>query len=375
MTGLVAVVPGDRWLVGAKAGFPDPRAWGWSPAGWGQDLVESALADLMVQWTRWSLSSAIGMADYVWRAASRGAVIDLETQADTYALTQALAAGFLVGVLWWSIGAAALKGDVGAVGRRLFIDAPKVVVGSTAMLAVLAAAAAATGELEGWVVGSIGSPAGPFAALEVAALDDTSEVSLVAMLPVLVISAAIVVVSVGLALFLVIRFAAVNLLVVFVPLALLGQVTPYSSMARLLLEKLLALLLSKTVILISLSVAGTLIGDPGSGTDQVFFSEPAPAAPGEEVAAVDIEAAERARLADSVDGFGLLGSMLAGLGVLVVAGFSPVMLFQLIPSAYHDTAPYSGSDVGPVFGGGDYGFGPARRTAARATWPFTGRRP
>jgi hypothetical protein len=371
MTGPTTVRP---WPVGAAAGFPDPRAWGWDPGGWGQDLVESALADLLVEWTRWSLSSAVGTADYVWQLASRASVIDLETQAPSYAISQGIAVAFLVGVLWWSIGAAALKGDVGAVGRRLFIDAPKVVLGSTAMLAVLAAAVAAVGEVEAWVVSSIGSPAGPFAALEIAALEETSEVSLVAMLPVQMLCLAIVVVSMGLALFLIIRAAAVNLLVVFIPLALVGQVTPYSSMARLVLEKLLALLLSKTVILIALAVAGTLIGDPAEGADQVYFSAPAPAAPGEEVVvAVDASEAERARLAGSVDGVGLLGSMLAGLGVLVVAAFSPGLLFQLIPSAYHDTAPYSGSDVGSVFGG-DYGFGAARRTAGRMAWPITGRR-
>jgi hypothetical protein len=64
--------------------------------------------------------------------------------------------------------------------------------------------------------------------------------------------------------------------------------------------------------------------------------------------------------------------MLAGLGVLVVAAFSPTLLFQLIPSAYHDTAPYSGSDVGAVFGG-EYGFGRARRATSRAAWLVTGR--
>jgi hypothetical protein len=298
----------------------------------------------------------------------------LSAQAGNYAMVQSIAVAFFVGVLWWSIGAAAVKGEVGLVGRRLFLDAPKVVVGSTAMLAILTTATAAMAELEGWVIAEVGTEEGPFAAMEVESLGQLSDVSLVAALPAAVIAVAMVVVSLGLALFLLVRFAAINLLVVFVPLSMLAMVTPYSSMARLMLEKLLALLLSKTVILIALAVAGGLIGDL-SGVGEVYFTSPAPAAPGEELVEIDEVAMEEARQADVVDGFALLGTMLGGLGILLVAAFSPAVVFQLIPSAYHDSSPYSGSDVSGVFGGGvGHAVGNARRTASRTAWLVTGRR-
>jgi hypothetical protein len=188
-----------------------------------------------------------------------------------------------------------------------------------------------------------------------------------------VIAIAMVLVSLGLALFLLVRSAAVNLLVVFIPLAMLAQVTPYSSMARLIMEKLIALLVSKTVILISLAVAGGLIGGiPDQG--EIYFTAPAPAAPGEVLVEVDEAAMEDARRAD-VDGFALLGTMLAALGVLLVAAFSPAVVFQLIPSAYHDTSPYSGSDISTVFGGTGHALASSRRAADRAMSVVTGRRP
>jgi hypothetical protein len=309
----------------------------------------------------------------VWDLASRSSTIDLGAQGETYALTQSIVVAFFVGVLWWSIGAAAVKGDVGLVGRRLFLDAPKVVVGSTAMLAILTGVTAALAEVEAWVVAEIGSGDGPFAAVDIAALDELSEVSLVAALPAMIVALAMVLVSLGLALFLVVRLAAINVLVVFVPLAMLAQLTSYSSMARLVMEKLLALLLCKTVILVSLAVAGGLIGNvPDQG--DISFASPPPAAPGEELVEIDEVAMEEARRSNG-DGLHLLGTMLAGLGVLIVAAFSPSVVFHLIPSAYHDSSPYSGSDVSGVFGGGvGHAVGNARRTASRTAWLVTGRR-
>jgi hypothetical protein len=175
-------------------------------------------------------------------------------------LAQSIAVAFLVAVLWWSIGAAALKGDAGLVGRRLFLDAPKVVLGSTAMLAILVTVAAAFTELEGWVITEVGSPAGPFEAFDQSVFDQASGAGLAASLAVPLLAFFMVLVALGLALFLMIRTAAINLLVVFVPLAMLAQVTPYASMARLILEKLLALFLSKTVILLSLRPQEVLVG-------------------------------------------------------------------------------------------------------------------
>ena len=84
---------------------------------------------------------------------------------------------------------------------------------------------------------------------------------------------------------------------------------------------------------------------------------------------VDEVAVEAARQDDEANAARIVGSMLAGLGVMLVAAFSPVLLFQLIPSAYHDTAPYSGSDVGGLYGGAGPGggaFTSARRAAGRS---------
>jgi hypothetical protein len=187
-------------------------------------------------------------------------------QAGTYALSQSIAVAFFGGVLWWAIGSAALKDDAGLIGKRLSIDAPKVVLGSTAMLAVMTAVAAAFGELEEWVVVSVGSPAGPFEAFNLASFEEGSEVGLVASLAVPLIAFFMVLVSLALALFLLIRSAAISLLVVFVPLAMLFQVTPSASMSRLIMEQLLALFVSKTVILICLAVAGGLIGNTSPTT-------------------------------------------------------------------------------------------------------------
>jgi hypothetical protein len=235
------------------------------------------------------------------------------------------------------------------------------------MLAILVTVAAAFTELEGWVITEVGSPAGPFEAFDQSVFDQASGAGLAASLAVPLLAFFMVLVALGLALFLMIRTAAINLLVVFVPLAMLAQVTPYASMARLILEKLLALFLSKTVILLSLAVAGGLIGNiPDSG--DVFFASPVPAAPGEPVVEVDEAAAEAARQAADDSLVRIVGTMLAGLGVMVVAAFSPVLVFQLIPSAYHDTAPYSGSDVGSLYGGagpGGGGFTSANRAARR----------
>jgi hypothetical protein len=367
--GLPAAAGRVGWLVAQDGGgLPDPVGWGFDLVeGWVTDVGDSLFAEMTAFLSRWALHSAIESSNIVWSLATRGSEIDVSAQEQTYAVTQGIAVAFLVGVLWWSIGAAALKGDAGLVGRRLFIDAPKVVLGSTAMLAILATVAGVFGEIEGWVVAEVGSPAGPFEAFDVAALDQGSGVSLVVSMAVPVLAFFMILVSLGLALFLMIRSAAINLLVVFVPLAMVAQVTPYASMARLVLEKLLALFVSKTVIVLALAVAGGLFGDVPDGGN-VYFDSPVVAAPGEPVVDVDEAAMEEARQQADADAFRIVGTMLAGLGVMVVAAFSPVLVFQLIPSAYHDTSPYSGSDVGGLYGGagpGGGGFTSARRAAGR----------
>jgi hypothetical protein len=354
---------------GAGGGLPDPVAWGFDLVdGWTADLGQSVFSEWVSFVARWAMSSAISMSDFVWLMATDGSDLDVGAQAGTYGVSQSIAVAFLVGVLWWSLGAAALKGDPGSVGRRLFVDAPKVVLGSTAMLAVLATVAEAFNELEGWVIAEIGVPGGPFEAFGPSVFDQVSEASLAASVAVPLIAFFMVLVSLGLVLFLLVRSAAISLLVVFVPLAMLAQVTPYASMARLIMEKLLALFVSKTVILISLAVAGGLIGNiPDQG--QVYFTSPAAAAPGEPLVDVDDVAMDEARQAADDGLFRIVGTMLAGLGVMIVAAFSPVVVFGLIPGAYHDSAPYSGSDVGGLYGGvgpGGGGFTSARRAAGRS---------
>lgn len=351
------------------AALPDPVGWGFDQVqGWANDIGDSLFARFASFLGDWALRSAAFSANLVWSLASQATAIDLESQRSTHGMVQSLSIAFFVAVLWWAIGAAAVKGDPGLVARRLFLDAPKVVLGSTALFTVFVTVSGAFGEIEQWVVVSTGSPLGPFDAFQVDALGQPSEVSLLASFLVFVISFFMILVSLALALFLMVRFAAINLLVVFIPLAMVGLMTPYASMARLILEKLAALYLSKIVILISLAVAAGLIGNIPDG-GPLYFTSAAPAAPGEPVVDVDEVAVEAARQDDEANAARIVGSMLAGLGVMLVAAFSPVLLFQLIPSAYHDTAPYSGSDVGGLYGGAGPGggaFTSARRAAGRS---------
>ncbi len=349
-------------------GIPNPIGWGWDRLnGWAADIGESLFTDMMTAFARWMLEGAIEASNIVWGLATQGTDLNIMDQADTYATTQSIAAVFFVGVLWWAIGAAALKGDPGLIARRLLLDAPKVVLGSTAMLAVLNVVNEAFEEIELLVIDRIGAGEGPFAGFDVAALDQGSELSLVASVLVPFIAFFMILVSLALSLFLMIRFAAVNLLVVFVPLAMVAQMTPYSSMARLILEKLVALFISKTVILIALGVSATLIGNiPEDGN--VYFTSPAPAAPSEPLEEVDEEALEAERLAADGNAWRIIGTQLGGLGVMLVAAFSPMVVFNLIPSAYHDTSPYSGGDVGGLYGStgpGSGGFSSARRAGGR----------
>ncbi len=366
-------------VVPVAVSLPDPLDWGFDQAeGWVSDLGDSLFARFASFLGDWALRSAAFMANLVWSLASQATVVDLEAQRSTYGMVQSLAIAFFVAVLWWAIGSAAVKGDAGLVARRLFLDAPKVVLGSTAMFAIFVAVSGAFTEIEGWVVTRTGSEMGPFDAFQIDALGEPSEVSLLASFLVFVISFLMILVSLALSLFLMIRFAAINLLVVFIPLAMVGLMTPYASMARLILEKLAALYLSKTVILIALSVAGGLIGNLPDGGD-LYFASPFPAAPGDPLVEVDEVAMEAARQADHANAVRIVGSMLAGLGVMVVAAFSPMLLFQLIPSAYHDTAPYSGSDVAGLYGRAGPGggaFTSARRAATnpRLTMPRAARR-
>ncbi len=350
------------------AALPDPIDWGWDQLnGWAGDLGDSLFTQMTSSLASWALQSAAQASNLVWSFATRATTVDLQSQAGTYRMVQSLAVAFFVAVLWWAIGAAAVKGDPGLVARRLFLDAPKVVLGATAMFAIFATVSGAFNEIEQWVMAQTGSPAGPFDAIQVEAVGQASEVSLLASFLVFVISFFMILVALALVLFLMIRFAAINLLVVFIPLAMVGLMTSYASMARLIMEKLAALYLSKTVILISLSVAGNLIGDIPAGGD-LYFASPAAAAPGEPLEQLDPAAMEEARRQNDADAARIVGTMLGGLGVMLVTAFSPLLLFQLIPSAYHDTAPYSGSDVGGLYAGagpGGGGFSSARRAAAR----------
>ena len=354
--------------MGLVAAVPDPLGWGFDQVtGWAADLGDSMFSRMTTFLAEWVLNGAILVSDMVWSLATQATPLDLEAQRGTYGMVQSLAVAFFVAVLWWAIGAAAVKGDPGLVARRLFLDAPKVVLGSTSMFAIVVAVSGVFAEIEQWVLGQTGSTAGPFAGFRIEGLGEASEVSLLASFVIFVVSFFMILVSLGLALFLMIRFAAINLLVVFIPLTMVGLMTSYASMARLILEKLAALYLAKTVILISLAVAGGLVGDVPAGEDlSLSFNSPVPAAPGEPLVAVDPVAMEQARQANATDAARIVGSMLAGLGVMVVAAFSPILLFQLIPSAYHDSAPYSGSDVGGLFGGagpGGGGFSSARSAA------------
>lgn len=350
------------------AALPDPVEWGFDQVtGWASDIGDSMFAEFTTFIANWVLNGAVLIADMVWGLATQATPLDLESQRANYAMVQALALAFFVAVLWWAIGAAAVKGDPGLVARRLFLDAPKVVLGSTAMFAILVAVSGAFAEIEQWVIGQTGSPQGPFEAFKVDALGQASEVSVLTSFLVFVVAFFMILVSLALMLFLMVRFAAINLLVVFIPLTMVGLMTSYASMARLIMEKLAALYLSKTIILISLSVAGGMVGDVPAG-GALYFASPVPAAPGEPLADLDPAAMEQARQRDDANTVRIVGTMVGGLGVMLVAAFSPMLLFQLIPSAYHDTAPYSGSDVGSLYGGagpGGGGFSAARRAAGQ----------
>ena len=352
-------------VVGA---LPDPVEWGFDQVtGWANDLGDSMFARFTTFLAQWVLNGAMLAANMVWSLATQATPLDLGSQRGTYGMVQSLAVGFFVAVLWWAIGAAAVKGDPGLVARRLFLDAPKVVLGTTAMFSILVAVSGVFAEIEQWVIVQTGSTEGPFTGFEIEALSEPSGVSLVASFLVFTVSFFMILVSLALVLFLMVRFAAINLLVVFIPLTMVGLMTSYASMARLILEKLAALYLSKTIILIALSVAGGLVGDLPVGADLTFDS-PVAAAPGEPLTDLDPAVMEDTRRADDADAMRIVATMLAGLGVMLVAAFSPLLLFQLIPSAYHDTAPYSGSDVGGLYGGagpGGGGFTSARRAAAR----------
>jgi len=239
---------------------------------------------------------------------------------DTFDRSRTVAAGMAVIFLVWGIGRAALTGDVGAVMRKFFLEAPKAVL--------LSALDAISNELldpvfrddrDQYMAG--------FQRFDDLSAGEGAGASFVMV----ILGLVVLIGSVFLWMLMMFRTVAISVLVTLAPLVAVLGVTSYAGSMQKLMRMLMALIASKIVIVLTLSLGVSVIMNTAvlrAGLDQTAVVAVAPAAPGE-------LPPDPVALQDLGDGQAVAAAYQMGTGALVVllALFSPMVIMQLIPDS------------------------------------------
>lgn len=298
----------------------------------GEQVLEWLAVALMWIATN-TLAGAILVGDFVWINMVAATDFDyLGLLGGQYEAMAAIAAGFLLLATFAGLMAASSGGKPAEGLRRLLIDGPVAVVVMVTGLELGVVVLAGIGGLEQMVLTASGAGSGPFSAMEPLTEVD-GEAGLVVAVPMIILAVLIMLISVLLGLFLMIRAALLALGLLYVPFMAGLLPSTYKSMLRLHVERLMQLGLSKFVILVAMGVGSVLMSQVTDVSD-VNFVSPTPAEPNSS------EGVEEAALGT------ILGIMFVGLGIVVAAAASPWFILSLLPGAHHDGSPLSGSDGG-----------------------------
>lgn len=318
------------------------------------DFVLDAIESVVMWLATTVLSGAIMIGDFVWVQMVIATDIDyLSALGAEYKAMTAIAAGLLLMAAIAGITAAGVSGKPGDGLRRLLVDGPiGIVVMATGLeLAVIMLSAMAG--LEQLVLSVGGDGVGPFSAME-SLTEIEGDAGLVAAVPMLALSVAIVLLSILLGLFLMIRAGLLAIALIYIPFMAALMPSSYKTMLRLHVERLVQVALSKFVILVAMTAGAALMTQVMDVSD-VYFVSPTPAEPNSG------ETGDGAAIGT------ILGTMFTGLGILVAASASPWFVLSQLPQAHHDNSPLSGGDGGGSIAQARGVAGPARDLGRRIT--------
>ena len=335
-------------------GFPNPVGWGWDKLhGWVADQALEPIRAVLGAIAIWTLSAAIWMSGAVYNQIVTATEVDLYgVAADSYQWAWGLATVLVVGAVWLSIGAAVINNNPGLAARRFLLDAPKFVLICATLFALTSASISAVEEINASLAANGGGQDAEEIFEAFRSMGDlAAENGAMSSFLVPFISIYMILISMFLYTFLMLRTAAIYLLIAIAPLAAISVVTPYQQTFRKLMETLFALLISKTVILITLTVGAAALANLMEPLDDAALAALAPAP--SEPAALDIDAgaAEEGVVdpevaAEAAAMSKVLGTMLIGVVLMTLAAFSPWLVFQLIPNME------GGAGVGQIARGG-----------------------
>lgn len=326
--------------------FPNPIGWGFDRLdGWVRGAAGDITENIFSSLAGWILNSAVGLFGLVSVAVfsndsvADGCTIDTVAGcsrasfvADTFGRSRTVAAVLLVLFTMWTIGRAALGGDVGALGRKFFFDVPKAVILVAVILQVTIVMLLVTDEISAFLLHPALAPdRAEFFEMMTALGDHDGGNAALASFTIVLLGSLLAVGSLGLWVLMMLRSAAIAILVTLAPLLAAASVTSYAASMQKLMKLLIAMIGMKVVIVLCMSLGVSAVMNMPwvrGGLDAQAVVAEAPTPPGEAPPGIVEPAGDDFAEATSV-------AYTLATGALVVFGslFSPMLIMQLIPDS------------------------------------------